>query len=57
MPKIEEFRPIASKNLINPTPLTGEGPGEGDKIITLYIHPPLDPLPSREGEEVIGQTV
>jgi hypothetical protein len=39
----------------------GEGQGEGDRIayeiIILYIHPPLDPLPSREGKSATGQTV
>jgi hypothetical protein len=33
-----------------PSPSTGEGLGGGD-------HPPLDPLPSREGKLVVGRTI
>jgi hypothetical protein len=34
---------------ISPLPLTGEGLGGGD-------HPPLNPLPSREGKWVVGSS-
>jgi hypothetical protein len=31
----------------HPSPLRGEGEGEGDD--KYFVHPPLNPLPSREG--------